>query len=134
MSTDLETHPLSSSAPARRPPANRLPVVLAVVAVVGGALLLFSGYWGASGTSNPGEQLPYFASGTIPGLALVICGLALLLAREHRRDRDEVAALAARLDALIAWLADLPPEPAPDPGPGPGSGSGSEATDEAGDP
>ena len=33
-------------------------------------------------------------------------------------------ALAARLDALIDWLADIPPEP--DPGP--------ETTDEAGDP
>ena len=41
----------------------------------------------------------------MPGLALVIVGAVLLLRREHERDRNEVRALAAQLEALVDWLA-----------------------------
>ncbi|MFZ6003166.1 MAG: hypothetical protein ACOYXM_04465 [Actinomycetota bacterium] len=74
-----------------------------------GAALLFAGYWGASDTSSPGEQIPHLASATVPGLALVVGGAVLTLRREHERDRDELRALTARFDALLDWLAQGEP-------------------------
>jgi hypothetical protein len=70
-----------------------------------GAVLLFAGYWGASGSTDPGEQIPHLASGTIPGAVLVIAAAVLLLRQEAARSRQESAAVGARLDALVEWLA-----------------------------
>ncbi|WP_322761590.1 hypothetical protein [Frankia sp. Cr2] len=50
-----------------------------VVAVAGG-VLLFGCYLGVSAETDPGRQLPYFASGGLGGLALVLLGCALLVA------------------------------------------------------
>ncbi|WP_131745852.1 hypothetical protein [Frankia sp. Cppng1_Ct_nod] len=50
-----------------------------VVAVAGGVLLLGC-YLGVSAETDPGRQLPYFASGGLGGLALVLLGSALLVA------------------------------------------------------
>lgn len=49
---------------------------VALVAV--GIILVFSGYWGASGTANVAEQMPYMLSGGGIGLALVIIGSVLV--------------------------------------------------------
>lgn len=78
----------------------------ALVAI--GAALLFVGYWGASDSTDPGRQLPYLASGTAPGLSLVLCGAALLIRTEHEKDRAEVRHLQARFDALLGWLESGP--------------------------
>lgn len=48
--------------------------------VIIGILVVFSGYWGASGTAVLAEQMPYMLSGGAIGLALVILG-AVLVAR-----------------------------------------------------
>lgn len=102
MAEDLSEHPLRDRG---RPSGHEGldlwgPVVLAVV----GAVLLFAGYWGASDSTTPGEQLPHLASGTIPGAALVIAAAVLLHRREAIRARQEAAGVAARLDALVDWL------------------------------
>ncbi len=103
MPEQLDDHPLrviSSPVPRQLRPST----AVAVAAIAIGALLLFAGYWGASDSSSPGEQIPHLASGTVPGLALVIGGTSLALRREHERDREELRALTARFDALLDWL------------------------------
>jgi len=73
--------------------------------VVVGVILIFAGYWGASGTTDPASQLPYMLSGGAIGLALVIVGSVLigrysmarlfrywlaLLVAEHRLQTDRL--------------------------------------------
>lgn len=73
--------------------------------VVVGIIVVFVGYWGASGTANVADQMPYMLSGGAIGLALVIVGgilvgrysmarvfrfwLALLVA-ENRSQTDRI--------------------------------------------
>ena len=74
----------------------------AVVAVIGG-ILVFVGWWGASGTTYVPSQLAYIASGSVGGLALI--AFACLLYWTHERARE--AALFERLDRSLVALADL---------------------------
>ncbi|HEY1118707.1 MAG TPA: hypothetical protein VGE43_13425 [Acidimicrobiales bacterium] len=109
MPEELSAHPLRDQhRPATRGLLDRwLPAALAVI----GALLLFAGYWGASDSTNPGEQIPHLASGTIPGAVLVIAAAVLLLRQEAARAREESAAVGARLDAVVEWLATASSDP-----------------------
>jgi len=100
---DLSDHPLRDRE--HRGDHGRIaelipPIALAVV----GALLLFAGYWGASDSTDPGQQIPHLASGTIPGAVLVIAAAVLAMRVESARARQEAAGVAARLDALVEWL------------------------------
>ncbi|MBS1847244.1 MAG: hypothetical protein JST73_03115 [Actinobacteria bacterium] len=76
-----------------------------VVLVVAGVAAVFVGYWGASGTTNVADQMPYMLSGGAIGLALVIVGSVLigrysmaklfrfwlaLLVAEHRSQTDRL--------------------------------------------
>jgi hypothetical protein len=74
---------------------------------LGGGVMLFLGWWGVSGAATTSEQLPYLASGSIPGAALVVAG-AVLLARESTQRA------ARRTDDLIAELHALLVEEAPE--------------------
>jgi hypothetical protein len=73
--------------------------------VVIGIVVVFAGYWGASGTGNVADQMPYVLSGGGLGLALVIIGSVLvgrysmarlfrywlaLLVAEHRTQTDRL--------------------------------------------
>lgn len=111
MPEELSAHPLRDQhRPATRGVLDRwLPAALAVI----GALLLFAGYWGASDSTDPGQQIPHLASGTIPGAVLVIAAAVLLLRQEAARAREESAAVGARLDAVVEWLATASTDPAP---------------------
>ena len=111
MPEELSTHPLRDQQRPTFPGAldRWLPAALAVV----GAMLLFAGYWGASDSTDPGEQLPHIASATIPGAVLVIAAAVLLLRQEAARAREESAAVGARLDALVEWLVTASTDPAP---------------------
>jgi hypothetical protein len=82
-----------------------LTAILGTSAVVAGALLLVGGWYGVSGESVVAYQLPYIASATVPGAALVIVG-AVLLAPVLRGD-------ATRHDSLDR-LVELLTEPVPD--------------------
>jgi hypothetical protein len=99
---ELSAHPLrDQQRPNPRSALDRwLPAVLAVI----GAVLLFAGYWGASDTTDPGQQLPHLASATIPGAVLVIAAAVAWLRQEACLAREESAAVGARLDALVEWL------------------------------
>lgn len=102
MPEELSAHPLrDTQRPKTRSALDRwLPAALAVI----GAVLLFAGYWGASDTTDPGQQLPHLASATIPGAVLVLAAAVAWLRQEARRAREESAAVGARLDALVEWL------------------------------
>lgn len=111
MPEELSAHPLRDQQRPTAPSAldRWLPAAVAVI----GALMLFAGYWGASDSTDPGQQLPHLASATIPGAALVIAAAVLVLRQEAARARAESAALGARLDVLVEWLATASSDPAP---------------------
>ena len=52
-----------------------------------GVVLLVAGWYGISGESVVARQLPYLASATIPGAALLVSGL-LLMARTRGSEHD----------------------------------------------
>ena len=58
--------------------------VVGIAAVVIGAIVLFIGYLGVSGTSYPAEQLPYLISAGLVGVLLVACGGTLWLSADMR--------------------------------------------------
>ena len=73
---------------------------LGTTLALAGAVLSFLGWYGVSGTATVGEQLPYLASGSIPGAALIVAA-AIVLARESGQRTEH------RTDALIAELHSL---------------------------
>ncbi|MEV6327219.1 hypothetical protein [Streptomyces sp. NPDC051909] len=50
-----------------------------LVAVAGGAVLCVIGWYGISGERFAERQLPYLASCTVPGAALIVAGVVLLV-------------------------------------------------------
>ncbi|MFD4415068.1 MULTISPECIES: hypothetical protein [unclassified Streptomyces] len=66
-------------------------------ALAGGAVLCVIGWYGISGERYVERQLPYLASCTVPGAALIIAGAVLLA---HGRN----AAAASRVEELYGLL------------------------------
>lgn len=101
------------------PKADREALLLKVgygLAVLG-ALLILLAWFGASGTRDVGEQVPYLISGGLLGLALVIAGTGLVmryslarlfrfwLARllyEHQAQTDRTVDALGRIEALMS--------------------------------
>jgi hypothetical protein len=50
-----------------------------IALLVVGGIVIFGGYWGASGTAKVNEQLPYLLSGGLLGLGLMVAGAALFV-------------------------------------------------------
>jgi len=71
-------------------------------ALATGAVLCVIGWYGVSGERYAERQLPYLASCTIPGAALIIAGAVLLA---HGRD----ALAAARVEELYGLLVAAEP-------------------------
>ncbi|PWI42317.1 hypothetical protein CK485_23625 [Streptomyces sp. ICBB 8177] len=69
------------------------------LAVVAGAVLCVLGWYGVSGQSLTQRQLPYLASATVPGAALIVAG-AVLLAKEGS------AEASARVEELYRLLTE----------------------------
>ena len=63
----------------RRTPAPRLLLWGGLVAVAGGAVLCVIGWYGISGERFAERQLPYLASCTVPGAALIVTGAVLVV-------------------------------------------------------
>src|SRR5690606_24323397 len=104
----------------------RLP--LALVAGVVGAVALLIGYFGVSGTLDPGKQLPYLISGGVGGLFLLGVAAALLFSSDLGATRADIARLHQVVADLGDQIADLQasldaaseadePEPTPAPAP-----------------
>jgi hypothetical protein len=79
------------------------------VLTAAGAALLVVGWYGISGESVVAKQLPYLASATIPGAALLVSGLLMTTrAQPDKRERQLLADLHAAL------LEPTPQPPAPE--------------------
>ena len=66
-----------------------------------GAVLLFLGWYGVSGRASIGEQMPYLASGSIPGAALVVAAAVVVASESTQRATQRTDALVAELHALL---------------------------------
>jgi hypothetical protein len=77
-------------------------LVLALVAGVAGAVALFVGYLGVSGTLDPGKQLPYLISGGVGGLFLLGVAAALLFSADLAALRGDIADLRRLVEDVAA--------------------------------
>jgi hypothetical protein len=105
----LEHHPL---APIRQVVGGgRLPwrQVVGWLLMIGGAIAVLVAWHGISGTVDPGEQMPYLASGGLGGAAAIAIGAVLLIACEHARDRAALGLVLQRIDELERRLDRLVP-------------------------
>ncbi|MEY2477514.1 MAG: hypothetical protein QOG87_2829 [Actinomycetota bacterium] len=80
---------------------TKSPLYTAVALVGLGFVLIFFGWNGAAGKDYTQGQIPYLISGGVAGLALVLCGLAVVIVQAVRR---ESVLLAAKLDRLADAL------------------------------
>lgn len=71
-----------------------------IALVVAGAVALFVGYWGVSGTLDPGKQLPYIISGGIGGMFLLGAGVACFFS-------SELAELRQRQTEVLTTVQEL---------------------------
>ena len=69
-----------------------------------GGVLIAVGWVGVSRNNEVWQQMPYFVSGGIGGLALVLVGLGLYNAHQHAVDQEQVGELCRRLQALELGL------------------------------
>ena len=69
-----------------------------------GAILIATGWIGVSQNNQVWQQMPYFVSGGIGGLAFVLVGLGLYNAHQHAVDQQHVGELCRRLEALELGL------------------------------
>ena len=96
---------------------ERLMLIVGGVLVGAGIVAVLVGYYGASGTTNVYEQVPYALSGGALGLGLIVLGCALItrfslarlfrfwLARtlhEHQVQTDRTVEALGRIEALLA--------------------------------
>lgn len=77
-----------------------------------GAVMLFLGWYGVSGRPNLAEQMPYIASGTVPGAALVIAAAVLLVGASAERTAEQTNAMTSELHSLLVEDVNPAPDPA----------------------
>lgn len=77
-----------------------------------GALLLLLGWYGISGASQVAQQLPFFASATIPGAALVVSGAILINGDRTRRSQDRASEQIGTLYRLLTTAVESSPSTA----------------------
>lgn len=79
-----------------------------------GAVLCVLGWYGISGESVAEQQLPYLASATIPGAAMIVAGAALIAAHPPRRT-ERADERIETLYALLVAAADTDASPHAEP-------------------
>lgn len=95
-------------------------LVLGWALCLAGAVALLIGYWGVSGTLDPGKQLPYIISGGIGGVFALGAGAALIFAADlgdARRQIGEMRALLERVADDVTEIKDRTDVSAPAPAP-----------------
>ena len=95
-------------------------VVLGWALCVAGAIALLVGYWGVSGTLDPGKQLPYIISGGIGGVFALGAGAALIFTADLGDARRQIGELRELLERVADDVSEVkerteltPPPPAP---------------------
>jgi hypothetical protein len=66
-----------------------------------GVALSFLGWYGVSGRATIGEQVPYLASASIPGAALIVAAAVVLTGESTLRASQRTDALITDLHALL---------------------------------
>ena len=84
-----------------RPPVRQL---LGWVFAAAGAVALFLGWWGASGTAVTAKQIPYVVSGGLTGVCLLVLAAACFASDDVRRSLGRVADLERQVDTLYRLL------------------------------
>ena len=84
---------------------TKSPLYTAVALVGLGFVMIFFGWNGAAGKDYTQGQIPYLISGGVAGLALVLCGLCVVVVQAVRR---EALLLAAKLDRVAEALGAAP--------------------------
>ena len=87
------------------PPALDWRQLAGALLAVAGLVAVVLAWVGVSGTLRTSAQLSYLTSGGIGGAALVFLGGVCFMSFEHRRDREALAELEARLTRLEDGLA-----------------------------
>jgi len=82
-------------------------VILALVLGLAGAIAEIAGYWGASGTIDPGEQLPYIISGGIGGIFLLGAAAMLLFSADMGLLKRQVSESTVLVRELGEQISDL---------------------------
>lgn len=106
----MEEHPRRALVELTPEAAERLRdprLLLGIAFVVAGAIAVAIGYWGVSGTLDPGKQLPYIISGGIGGVFLLGTGAAFLFSSEladARAQSRETQRLVRELGAEVRSL------------------------------
>lgn len=78
-----------------------------------GAVALFLGWFGVSGTPITAKQIPYVVSGGLVGVALVVLAAAFFATDDIKRQLRRVGDLERKVDTLYSLLVDeLGPEAA----------------------
>jgi hypothetical protein len=72
-----------------------------------GVALEFLGWYGVSGRATIGEQVPYLASASIPGAALIVAAAVVLTAESSARTTQPTDALVADLHALLVDVSPI---------------------------
>lgn len=72
---------------------------LGVTVALAGVALLVYGWWKVSGEARAAAQLPFIASSSVPGAALLVIGVLLIL-RRRAPERDR------RIDLLMTLLTE----------------------------
>ena len=95
---------------------ERTYLLVGIVLMVIGLVLIFAGYWGASGTVILVEQIPYVLSGGFLGVGVMIVGAAMFLRYslsrylrfwlirsiyEERAQSDKVVESLGNIEALL---------------------------------
>lgn len=70
--------------------------------VAAGTVLCVLGWYGISGESVTEQQLPYLASATIPGAALIVAGAVLIASRPARRSAEADERIETLYGLLVA--------------------------------
>ena len=92
-------------------------VVLGWALCVAGAIALLIGYWGVSGTLDPGKQLPYIISGGIGGVFALGAGAALIFAADLGDARRQIGELRELLERVADDVSEVKDQTAPAPAP-----------------